>query len=233
VGDGTWGRALALGVLLVVGLVLAVTVRLPSVEEIRSSVDEAGSVGWAAMVVGLAVVLLAPIPRSAVSVAVGVVAGFGPGLAVAMGGAVIAAGLAFALSRTLGRSAATRLIGARFPRVDRVMADRGFVSVLVGRLLPIMPFVVLSYGAGLTRIRPAPYMLATAIGLVPGTVVQVGIGASAGFVLSYATTLTVVPLVVVVLVPVVLGALAWRRRRLRRRPAVPGGPDESAAELLG
>jgi uncharacterized membrane protein YdjX (TVP38/TMEM64 family) len=76
-------------------------------------------------------------------------------------------------------------------------------------------------------------MLATAIGLVPGTVVQVGIGASAGFVLSYATTLTVVPLVVVVLVPVVLGALAWRRRRLRRRPAVPGGPDESAAELLG
>ena len=64
------------------------------------------------------------------------------------------------------------------------MARRGFVAVLAGRLLPMVPFVVLSYGAGLTAIRWAPYAAGTALGLVPSTVVQVGIGASAGAVVD-------------------------------------------------
>ena len=63
------------------------------------------------MVLGLALVLLAPVPRSALSVLVGLVAGFGPGLAVALAGGLLAALAAFGLSRTLGRSAATRLAG--------------------------------------------------------------------------------------------------------------------------
>jgi uncharacterized membrane protein YdjX (TVP38/TMEM64 family) len=91
------------------------------------------------------------------------------------------------------------------------MVERGFGGVLVGRLLPVVPFVVLSYGAGLTAIRPVTYALATAVGLVPGTVVQVGIGASVGAIASWATPMALAPLTVVVLAW--LGALGWRRRR--------------------
>ena len=58
----------------------------------------------------------------------------------------------------------------------------------------MVPFVVLSYGAGLTAIRWAPYVAGTALGLVPSTVLQVAIGASAGAVVDRATPLTVVPL---------------------------------------
>jgi uncharacterized membrane protein YdjX (TVP38/TMEM64 family) len=144
-------------------------------------------------------------------VLLGVVAGFGPGLGVALAGGLLGALAAFALSRTLGRVAATRLAGSRLSRVDQFVVERGFTGVLVGRLLPVVPFVVLSYGAGLTAIRPAPYALATAVGLVPGTVVQVGIGASVGALASWATVFTLGPLTVVVLAW--LGALAWRRRQ--------------------
>ncbi len=212
-GDGTWLRAAVLGVLLVLGTVLALTLDLPDVDEARAWVDGAGGAGWTAMVLGLALVLLAPVPRSALSVLVGLVAGFGAGVAVAFAGALLAAVAAFGLSRTLGRSAATRLAGPRLARVDDLMARRGFVAVLAGRLLPMVPFVVLSYGAGLTAIRWAPYVAGTAVGLVPSTVLQVGIGASATVVADRATPLTVLPLLGAVVVVAAFAARAWHRRR--------------------
>jgi uncharacterized membrane protein YdjX (TVP38/TMEM64 family) len=212
-GDGTWLRAAILCLLLALGGILALVLDLPAVDEIRSWVDGAGGAGWTAMVLGLAVVLLAPVPRSALSVLVGLVAGFGPGSAIAFAGGLLAALGAFGLSRTLGRSAATRVAGARLGRLDQVMARRGFVAVLVGRLLPVVPFVVLSYGAGLTAIRWPPYVAGTALGLVPSTLVQVGIGASAAAVVARTTPLTVVPLLAAVVVLVALAAGAWHRRQ--------------------
>ena len=211
--DGVWARAAVLVVLLVAGGVIALTVELPGVAAIRTWVDGAGGAGWTAMVLGLAVVLLAPVPRSALSFLVGLVAGFGPGLAVAFTGALLAALTAFGLSRVLGRGAATRLAGAGLGRVDQLMARRGFVAVLTGRLLPMVPFVVLSYGAGLTAIRWGPYAAGTALGLVPSTVVQVGVGASAGAIVAGATPLTVVPVLAAVVVLTALAAGAWHRRR--------------------
>jgi uncharacterized membrane protein YdjX (TVP38/TMEM64 family) len=212
-GDGAWLRAAVLGVLLALGTVLALTLDLPEVDEARGWVADAGGAGWTAMVLGLALVLLAPVPRSALSVLTGLVAGFGPGLAVALAGGLLAALVAFGLSRTFGRSAAIRLAGPRLGRVDELMGRRGFVAVLAGRLLPMVPFVVLSYGAGLTAVRWAPYVAGTALGLVPSTVVQVGIGASAGAVVDNATSLTVLPLLGAGVVLAALVAGAWRRRR--------------------
>jgi uncharacterized membrane protein YdjX (TVP38/TMEM64 family) len=87
--DSTWVRAAVLGLVVALGLVLALTVDLPSVDAVRAWVDGAGGAAWAAMVLGLALVLLAPVPRSALSVLLGVVAGFGPGLAVALAGGLL------------------------------------------------------------------------------------------------------------------------------------------------
>jgi uncharacterized membrane protein YdjX (TVP38/TMEM64 family) len=211
--DDVWLRAAVLAVLLLIGGIVALTVDVPDVDVVRAWVDGAGAAGWTALVLGLAVVLLLPVPRSAVSVLVGLVTGFGPGLAVAFAGALLSALAAFGLSRVLGRAAATRLAGARFGRVDELMARRGFVAVLTGRLLPMMPFVVLSYGAGLTAIRWAPYTAGTALGLIPSTVVQVGVGASAGAIVAGATPLTVVPVAAAAAVLAVVITGAWRRRR--------------------
>jgi uncharacterized membrane protein YdjX (TVP38/TMEM64 family) len=221
--DSTWVRAGVLAVLLGTATVLAVTLDLPSVDVVRSWVDGAGAAAWAGMILGVALVLLAPVPRSAVSVLVGVVLGFGPGVALALSGGLLAGLAAFGLSRTLGRTAAVRLTGKRLARVDRLMTDRGFMAVLTGRVLPVMPFVVLSYGAGLTSIRWGPYALATAIGLVPSSLAQVGVGASAGALAERAGVVTVAGVLVVVLVLGSWALLAWRRRRATSSAAEPAG----------
>jgi uncharacterized membrane protein YdjX (TVP38/TMEM64 family) len=117
------------------------------------------------------------------------------------------------LGRLLGRPAVARLAGRRMASVDRLMVDRGFWALLVGRLIPVVPFVAVSYGAGLTAVRLAPYALSTAFGLVPSTLVQVGVGASAGVLADRVTTSVVVPVLVAVLALAGLCAFAWRRRR--------------------
>ncbi|TFV62461.1 UNVERIFIED_ORG: DedA family protein [Bacillus sp. AZ43] len=211
--DGTWARAAVLGVLVLAGCVVALAVDLPTGEAVRTRLDDAGGAGWAVLVLAVGLVLLAPVPRSAVSVLLGVVLGFGPALAVAMAGGLLGGLSAFGLSRALGRPAVDRIAGPRLDRLDRLMVDRGFWAVLAGRLMPVVPFVVLSYGSGLTAVRFAPYAVATAIGLLPSTVVQVGVGASAGVLAGWATEATVVPAVAVVLALAGLGVLAWRRRR--------------------
>jgi uncharacterized membrane protein YdjX (TVP38/TMEM64 family) len=210
---GIWLRAAVLVLVLVAGVGAAVLLDLPDVATVRSWVDGAGGAGWAAMALVVALVLLAPVPRSAVSVLVGVVAGFWLGLGVAFAGGLLAAVCAFGLSRGLGRSAVLRLAGRRLSRADGLVSDRGFLAVLTGRLVPVLPFVAVSYGAGLTGVRFLPYLLATSLGLVPSTLVQVGVGASAGFLVDRMTPSAVVPTAAVVLAAVVLGAVLWRRRR--------------------
>jgi uncharacterized membrane protein YdjX (TVP38/TMEM64 family) len=208
----TWLRPAALGVLLAVAALLALTLDLPTVETVRGWVDGTGPLGWIGMVVALSLLLLAPIPRSVLSVLVGVVAGFWSGLVICLVGGLLGALAAFGLSRALGRPTVARFGARRLSRLDRLAVDRGFLAVLTGRLLPVMPFVVLSYGAGLTAIRWTPYALATVLGLVPSTVVQVGVGASAPLLGEWASTWALVPLVVV-LVVASGGVLLWRSRR--------------------
>ncbi|UOY03127.1 TVP38/TMEM64 family protein [Blastococcus sp. PRF04-17] len=213
----TWLRAAALGVVLALAAALALTLDLPSVEVLRAWVEGLGPLGWAAMALGVAAVLLAPVPRSVLSFLVGVVAGFWTGFAVCLLGGLLGALAAFGLGRGLGRPAVARFGARRLARVDRLATDRGFLAVLTGRLVPVVPFVVLSYGAGLTAVRWTPYAAATFIGLVPSTALQVGLGASAPLIVSWASAAAAVPVLAVL---AVAGAIVLLRRRRRfRAPA--------------
>lgn len=212
-------RAAALVALLIAGAVLALTLDLPSGAQVRTWLDGRGPEGWLILVAGLAVVLVAPVPRSALSALAGVVLGFGPGLAVATAGGLLGAGAAFALGRALGRPAVTRIAGPRLQRADRLLTERGFVSVLMGRLIPVVPFTVVNYAAGVGGVRFGSFLAATAIGLVPSTVVQVGIGASAGFVVAWVGAPVAVPIVVFALLALAAGGAWWYRRRAGARGA--------------
>ena len=86
--DTTWLRAALLLLLLSAAVVLALTLELPDVDVVRDRLRDAGPAGWAALVGGVGLVLMAPVPRTAVSVLLGVVAGFLPGLLVALPGAL-------------------------------------------------------------------------------------------------------------------------------------------------
>ncbi|MCF6508807.1 TVP38/TMEM64 family protein [Blastococcus sp. MG754426] len=217
-------RVLAAVVVLLIGTAVAVSVDLPSVEGMRAWLSEGGGVRWAMVVLGVAVALLTPISRTALSVLVGAVAGFPAGLAVVMTGGMLGGLAGFVLSRWLGRDAVVRLAGARLARLDRAVSQRGFVSVLVARAMPVAPFVFVSYAAGLSGVRLGPYLLGTAVGLVPWSVLYVGVGTSVASIDSWTHLIPPLLTVSAVLSVVVLAGHFWRpTRRPGNQPGtVPG-----------
>jgi uncharacterized membrane protein YdjX (TVP38/TMEM64 family) len=86
-------------------------------------------------------------------------------------GATIGATLAYGMARLLGRDFVERLFGGRFAAFDQRLREHGFTGLLFIRLLPIFPFNAVNFGSGLTAMRLRDYVLATAIGIVPGTFV--------------------------------------------------------------
>jgi uncharacterized membrane protein YdjX (TVP38/TMEM64 family) len=86
-------------------------------------------------------------------------------------GATIGATLAYLMARLLGRDFVERLFGGRFAAFDRRIREHGFTGLLIIRLVPLFPFNAVNFGSGLTGIRLGDYVLATAIGIVPGTFV--------------------------------------------------------------
>jgi uncharacterized membrane protein YdjX (TVP38/TMEM64 family) len=86
-------------------------------------------------------------------------------------GATIGATLAYLVARALGRDFVESLFGGRFTAFDRRIREHGFMGLLLIRLLPVFPFNAVNFGCGLTSIRLRDYVLATAIGIVPGTFV--------------------------------------------------------------
>lgn len=96
-------------------------------------------------------------------------------------GSVVGATLAFLLGRGLARPWVEQRIAdnARFQSMDEAVARQGFRMVCLLRLSPLFPFNLLNYALGLTRVKLLDYVLASAIGMLPGTVLYVYIGATA------------------------------------------------------
>ncbi len=84
--------------------------------------------------------------------------------------------------RYLARDWVARKIAgnARFRAIDEAVAQEGAKIVLLTRLSPVFPFALLNYAYGLTRIPFRSYCLASWVGMFPGTVLYVYLGALAG-----------------------------------------------------
>ena len=93
-------------------------------------------------------------------------------------GANLGANLAFDLARYLGRDFISRHIRGPIGRIDRQLRNQGFLRMLQLRLIPVIPFNLLNFAAGLSGIRKLHYMLGTAIGITPATFIYVYTAAS-------------------------------------------------------
>ena len=174
---GVLWRAAIFVALVIVAVIVAFTVPLPSVETIQALASNAGWWGALLFVIAYGLVTLTPIPASVVSIAAGLTWGLGVGFLLVYSGALLGATLAFVIGRALGREAIERFTGARVARVDEVLRRRGLATLIVVRLLPILPFSVINYMAGLTAVRPRDYAIGTMVGIVPGTIAYVAVGA--------------------------------------------------------
>ncbi len=86
-------------------------------------------------------------------------------------GATSGAALAFLAARYLFRDTIEKKFGKKLQGIQEGFASNGFNYLLTLRLIPLFPFFLINLAAGLTRIRLSTYVLATAIGIIPGSLV--------------------------------------------------------------
>ncbi len=169
------GRLLILGLPLVVGTLFALPhlfddgLQQQALGLLRAARGHGGA--------GLAIVFLAQIaiaasgvlPASLLGIAAGALYGVAVGFAVAAGGTLAGAVLAFGLARSLLRPFVARLLSRRprLNRLDSVLAEDGWKLVFLLRISPVMPFAVTSYALGLSAVRFRPYLLGTIASLLP------------------------------------------------------------------
>ena len=102
----------------------------------------------------------------------GAVFGFWWGALLNLLGANLGASAAFWVARLLGREGLHALLGDRLSGgLDRLAHQAGFAWLLRLRLIPIVPFNLLNFASGLTALPWRTYAAATAIGVIPATLV--------------------------------------------------------------
>jgi len=103
------------------------------------------------------------------------------GIAGLLAGAIIA----FLISRYFGRKIVLKLLGEEWiDEVDEWIDDNGTKAILIARLVPLIPFDLISYVSGLTKIGFKKYLIATIIGMLPRIIFLVYLGSTAKSVLS-------------------------------------------------
>jgi uncharacterized membrane protein YdjX (TVP38/TMEM64 family) len=92
-------------------------------------------------------------------------------------GALLGATLDFEIARWYGRPVVERFIsGKMLDKADGFFKKNGVLAVFITRLTPIVPFKVISYGAGLTKMPHFRFAIATGIGQAPAIVLYSFIG---------------------------------------------------------
>jgi uncharacterized membrane protein YdjX (TVP38/TMEM64 family) len=185
---------LRLGILGLVVAALAVAATRIPLDRVPEQVRELGALGPIAGLTVGAALLMALVPRTAISLACGLLFGALAGAAVAVVAAILAAAATFALGRWAGRSVVERRLGGRMARLDTWLARRGTLAVLVVRLLPIAPFGLMGYAYGTSSTSFRHYLLGTAMGATPSAFAYAAIGSAVvsggtGNLLTYAPAL--------------------------------------------
>lgn len=120
-------------------------------------------------------------PGSLLTMAAGFAYGPTRGLLVASPASVLAATTAFVLGRTILRDWIRRKI-ARSPKaraIDRAVERNSFKLIVLLRLSPVIPFNMLNYALGLSNANLGRYVIASFVGMLPGTWLYVYLGSLA------------------------------------------------------
>jgi uncharacterized membrane protein YdjX (TVP38/TMEM64 family) len=147
-------------------------------------VEKVHDAGAAGVALFAAIYLIAPVllvPASVLTLGAGFLYGPLRGTLLVSPLSVAAASISFLLGRTLARRAVEKRVAndERFAAIDRAIGESGFRIVLLLRLSPVIPFVLLNYALGLTRVRFGAYLLASFLGMLPGTFLYVYLGSAA------------------------------------------------------
>jgi uncharacterized membrane protein YdjX (TVP38/TMEM64 family) len=160
--------ALLLLLVLVSSLTLATDLRGRfSATEIQHALDDAGPWAPVALLTVFAIRPLTLFPLTPLWIAAGAFFGWLEGGIWASVGTLLGGSMNFALARHLGRDFVERQLGERVGRWARMGHGKGFRSVLLLKLNPLVPDGLINNLAGVSRMAFASFALASLLGVSP------------------------------------------------------------------
>ena len=196
---------------------VALLVPVPTAVQLRDWAQELGPWFPLAFLATHAAITIFPFPRTAFTLAAGLL--FGPilGAVLAVAASTLSAVAVVVMMRVFGWQLSRWVRHPKVDALDARLRRRGWPAVVSLRLIPAIPFSVINYAAGASALRLLPYSAATLIGLLPGTVAVV--------VLGDGLTGEVSPMLLLVsacTAAVGVALLVYEVRVHRRRPATTG-----------
>jgi len=173
----SWLRPVLVVVVIAAGIVaaralgLGEVIRLENLSRLKQWIESYGVLAPVIFIVGYILAAVLFVPGLPMTVLGGVV--FGPvwGTAYVWIAATVGAALAFLVARYAVRSTVERWVQAspRIATIDGRVAEHGWRIVMLTRLVPVFPFNLQNYAYGITRIGFWPYVITSAICMLPGT----------------------------------------------------------------
>lgn len=145
-----------------------------SPEIISKKIREFGHLSSFIYLLILSILPLFLFPDSVIVIAGGMVFGLFWGTILTSVGSLIGALIAYYLAKYLGSGFVKRFVGKDL--VEMTSGKSGFFLILILRLVPLFPFKVVSYSAGLAEVDTKEFTIATIIGSMPGILVYVNLG---------------------------------------------------------
>ena len=123
--------------------------------------------------------VIAPLPAFLITFANAAVFGWWQGAILSWSSAMAGSLLCFYIARIAGRDVVEK-INKNFSlqKLDEYFDRYGKHTILICRLLPFISFDFISYAAGLTAIKPIPFLIATGLGQLPATIVYSYVGSN-------------------------------------------------------
>ncbi len=145
--------------------------------EVRNRLEDLGVAG-PLLILGLALIhAVVFYPAEIVDAAAGFVYGFFPALVLMMFGWLLSGLICFAIGRSVARPLLDRWFGIeRFERTEAAIERGGVTLLLAVRLIPILPFSLVSYAAGAARVPVGRFIWTTTLGYLPITALSVYFG---------------------------------------------------------
>jgi uncharacterized membrane protein YdjX (TVP38/TMEM64 family) len=175
-----WVRLALFAVALVMAYVIAIIALGDDAVALRDFGRSLGIWGPISYVVLSVLLTIALFPFPVQAVAAGLLFGVWPGAALATIGGSLGAVAAFTLSRAFGRVSIDELAGPKTLRLLSGIGRRGFLTVLMIRLIPGVPRQMANYACGLTPVRQTEFASATFLGTAPYALAYVLLGESIG-----------------------------------------------------
>lgn len=186
-GPGTLGagrlQALAvLALLAAAGLCVAFNAHAVqlAIQSFVEYVRGLGAWGLVLFVIAYVVACVLLIPGSWLTLAAGYAFHLAWGTLAVCVGSLLGASAAFWLGRTVARNWVARKTAAdpRLQAIDHAVAEQAFKIILLARLSPVIPFSLLNYFLGITRVSFRDFIMASLIGMFPGTLMYVYLGSA-------------------------------------------------------